>query len=110
MIDRQTRDSSPFKETSRETRFSQPLSELLDHHFESNRKVDFLSVDAEGMDLEVLSSNNWDKYRPFLIAVETHGIDLDRPNDNDIYIYLSGLGYKFVSQVFVTSIFIDMRL
>lgn len=109
MIDRQTRDSSPFKEISRETRFSQPLSELLDHHFESNRKVDFLSVDAEGMDLEVLNSNNWAKYRPFLIAVETHGMDLDRPDENDIYIYLSGLGYKMVSQVFVTSMFIDMR-
>jgi hypothetical protein len=61
------------------------------------------------MDLEVLNSNNWAKYRPFLIAVETHGMDLDRPDENDIYIYLSGLGYKMVSQVFVTSMFIDMR-
>lgn len=110
MIERQTRNSSPFQETFRETRFSQPLSELLDRHFESNRNVDFLSVDAEGMDLEVLKSNNWDKYRPFLIAVETHGMDLDIPKDNDIYIYLSELGYKLISHVFVTSLFIDVRL
>ena len=110
MIEMQTRDSSPFQETFRETRFSQPLSELLDRHFESKRNVDFLSVDAEGMDLEVLKSNNWDRYRPFLIAVETHGMDLDKQKDNDIYMYLSQLGYKFVSHVFVTSLFIDMRL
>ena len=69
-----------------------------------------MSVDAEGMDLEVLKSNNWDRYRPFLIAVETHGMDLDKQKDNDIYMYLSQLGYKFVSHVFVTSLFIDMRL
>ena len=110
MIERQTRDSSPFKETFRETRFSQRLSELLDRHFEPNRKVDFLSVDAEGMDLEVLNSNNWAKYRPFLIAVETHGMDLEKLKDNDIFTYLHELGYKLVSHVFVTSLFIDLRI
>lgn len=110
MIDLQTRDSSPFQESFRETRISKPLAELLDKHFGPNRTVDFLSIDAEGMDLEVLNSNNWDAYRPFLIAVETHGMDLDRPKDNEIYLFLSELGYKLVSHVFVTSMFIDMQI
>jgi hypothetical protein len=109
MIDIQTRDSSPFKETHRETRRAQPLSELLDIYLNAGRNIDFLSVDAEGMDLQVLISNSWEKYRPFLIAVETHGMDLTRPEDNDIYGYLNDLGYKMVSHVFVTSIFIDIR-
>jgi hypothetical protein len=69
-----------------------------------------LSVDAEGMDLEVLNSNNWAKYRPFLIAVETHGMDLEKLKDNDIFTYLHELGYKLVSHVFVTSLFIDLRI
>ena len=90
MIKMQTRNSSPFQETSRETRFSQSQSKLLDRHFESNRNIDFLSFDAEGMDLDLLKSNNWDKYQPFLFAVETHGMDLDIPKDN--YIYMSELG------------------
>lgn len=33
--------------------------------------IDFMTVDAEGMDLEVLKSNNWEKYRPKLLCVET---------------------------------------
>lgn len=61
------------------------------------------------MDLEVLISNNWDKYRPFLIAIETHGLELTIQLDSDIYCYLTGIGYKMVSTVFVTSIFIDIK-
>jgi len=33
-------------------------------------KIDFLSIDCEGVDMEVLSSNNWSKYRPSLICIE----------------------------------------
>ncbi len=33
-------------------------------------QVDFLSVDCEGVDMEVLKSNNWDEFRPTLVCVE----------------------------------------
>lgn len=33
-------------------------------------KVDFLSIDCEGVDMEVLESNDWTKYRPSLVCVE----------------------------------------
>ena len=32
--------------------------------------VDFLSIDVEGVDMEVLSSNDWNKNRPSLICIE----------------------------------------
>jgi len=34
------------------------------------RLVDFMSVDAEGYDFEVLSTNDWSKYRPTFLLVE----------------------------------------
>ena len=34
-------------------------------------KIDFISVDTEGLDLEVLESNNWRKFRPKAVCVET---------------------------------------
>jgi len=37
----------------------------------SNQKIDFISVDTEGLDLEVLKSNDWIRYRPTLVCVET---------------------------------------
>jgi len=38
--------------------------------FMKGKIVDFMSVDAEGFDLEILQSNNWNKYRPTQIIVE----------------------------------------
>lgn len=37
----------------------------------SRNKIDFISVDTEGLDYEVLESNDWVKYRPTLVCVET---------------------------------------
>jgi hypothetical protein len=109
MVERQTQASSPFSEISREMMESEPLANLLELHFGFDSRLDLLSVDAEGMDLEVLISNDWNKYRPFLIAVETHGLNLDKPRDNDVYNFLIDLGYKMVATVFVTSMFIDTK-
>ena len=43
----------------------------LENILSSLKEVDFLSVDCEGVDMEVLISNDWEKYRPQLLCVET---------------------------------------
>lgn len=45
------------------------LSHILDEHL-NGRQIDFLSVDVEGYELEVLQSNDWERYLPRLILVE----------------------------------------
>lgn len=45
------------------------LEDIMKKHVKSG--VDFMTVDAEGMDLEVLKSNNWEKYRPKFLCIET---------------------------------------
>jgi len=45
------------------------LASILEEHLQ-NRQIDFLNVDAEGWDDQVLQSNNWNKYRPEIVAVE----------------------------------------
>jgi FkbM family methyltransferase len=47
-----------------------PLSELLEKHMPAGQKIDFLSIDVEGLDLLVLKSNNWEKYSPDFVLVE----------------------------------------
>lgn len=49
---------------------SVPLAKLLDKHLPPNQLIDFMSVDVEGHDLEVLQSNNWERYRPEIVLVE----------------------------------------
>ena len=46
-----------------------PLRDIFAEHT-GGRQVDFLSVDAEGYDLEVLRSNDWERHRPTLLLVE----------------------------------------
>lgn len=47
-----------------------PLSEILEQHLPTGTKIDFLNVDVEGLDLEVLRSNDWNRYSPEFIFVE----------------------------------------
>jgi FkbM family methyltransferase len=47
-----------------------PLSEILERHVPTGTKIDFLNVDVEGLDLEVLRSNDWNRYSPEFIFVE----------------------------------------
>ncbi len=47
------------------------LTNLIDATLHKNRPIDFLSVDVEGHDLEVLQSLDFVRYRPKVICVET---------------------------------------
>lgn len=61
-----------------------------------NTIIDFLSVDVEGHDLEVLQSNNWDIVRPKVILVEIHS-NIEDIYNSEIYIFLKQKGYKLLS-------------
>ena len=73
------------------------------------RKIDFLNVDAEGLDLEVLKSNDWDMWRPKIIAVEIWGdaIDYEALNLNDTYKFLCEKNYVAFSNTIHTWFFRD---
>jgi len=45
------------------------LSEILKKY--CGKKIDFLSIDVEGYEFEVLKSNDWVKFRPEVICIET---------------------------------------
>lgn len=53
-------------------------------------KVDFLSVDCEGVDMDVIKSNDWDIYRPSLVCVE-HSMPKEKLHD-----YMNSVGYTFL--------------
>ena len=37
------------------------LENILDEYLPEGQLIDFLTIDVEGMDFEVLKSNNWEK-------------------------------------------------
>ena len=49
---------------------ARPLRDLLRQHVPAGKRIDLLTVDVEGLDLAVLRSNDWQAYRPAVVAVE----------------------------------------
>jgi hypothetical protein len=84
---------------------SVPLGAVLDAYVPDEREIDYVDVDVEGLDLEVLESNDWVRHRPFLLAVETHGMRLADPNAHEVVRFLRSKRYEHISQIFVTAIF-----
>lgn len=81
-----------------------PLSDILDKYVPAGQKIDFLTIDVEGLDLMVLKSNNWDKYKPSYILVEDK-IDFTNLSDSEVYRYLDEHGYKMVAKTLRTLFF-----
>lgn len=73
------------------------LDAILDEHLKENTKIDFFSIDAEGFDLAVLQSNNWDKYRPGYILVEDT-FEIGIVPTTPIIDFLSQKGYRMVAK------------
>ncbi len=78
----------------------EPLRQVLEKHL-GDRKIDFLSVDTEGLDLSVLRSNDWDAFRPRFVLVEIAWMG------KEIVDYLGTQGYTFVWSNGVNGIFSD---
>jgi len=67
--------------------------------------IDFLSVDVEGADLEALKSNDWKKYQPRIVVVESLDFIPDKAHSYPLYTYLTKKGYRLVANTKVNLIF-----
>jgi len=86
-----------------------PLSEVLNRYLPDNQKIDFMSVDVEGMDLKVLKSNDWSRFRPSLLLVEENICAKKDLNTSEIYQFMSAQSYELVSVCGITMLFKDQK-
>jgi FkbM family methyltransferase len=68
-----------------------------------DKQVDFMSVDAEGFEFDILSSNDWKLYRPTAIIVE-----LNQDTDCKVLNLMKDQGYVLISYNGTNGIFVDM--
>ena len=73
-----------------------PLGDLLREH-DCPSRIDLLSIDVEGADLEVLRSIDLLEYSPVLIVIEMHDLDLADLSNSVVYKELFEKGYELVS-------------
>ena len=83
---------------------SDTLTALLEKTLYKNRRIDFLNIDAEGADFEILESLNFDVYRPKLICVE---IDNKQIENSKIFNFLKKQKYTNQWSATFSHIFTD---
>jgi len=72
----------------------------------AGRRIDLLTIDAEGMDWNVLNSLDLDRYRPQIIVIEEHSKDIEAILQGRIYRTLKARGYRLHSWVHLSLIFV----
>lgn len=84
-----------FKDKLIETKelTTKKLSWVLDNFF-TNRVIDFMTIDVEGLDFQVLKSNNWIKYRPKVLVIELFSNEIESIKGNMISTFLEENGYS----------------
>ncbi|SHL87836.1 FkbM family methyltransferase [Chitinophaga sp. CF418] len=86
-----------------------PLADILDHYLPAGRSIDFLTIDAEGLDMDVLRSNNWEKYRPAYILVESDPFLLSDMQHCELGQFMQQTGYAIFAKTYYTYFFKNMH-
>ena len=82
------------------------LAEILHAHKPDHRPIQFLSVDVEGLDLEVLESNDWDRYIPNVILCEDLSLrNVECLSSSGVWAFLHARGYTLVGKCAHTLVF-----
>lgn len=81
------------------------INQLLEKHF--SKGLDLLSIDVEGLDLDILKSVDFSICTPKIICVETKVAS--NQNASDISNYLISVGYKLFSQTPINGIFVHQK-
>jgi len=85
---------------------TRPLREVLSEHLPSEETtIEFLSVDCEGHDLEVMRSNDWERFRPKAILIEEHH-EVAEPTRN----FLNSISYQFYCRAGLTSVYLEQEI
>lgn len=83
------------------------INEIIEKNFKTC--PDFISIDTEGLDFEILKSLNFDKYRPKVFCIETLSHN-SRFKNIVITDFLNNLSYILYGDTYLNSIYVDKNL
>ncbi len=82
------------------------VADLLNSNLAPDQLINFMSIDVEGHDLEVLQSNDWSVWRPQYVAVEQLGTDsLEEVLHDPTTVFMASVGYRPIAANGLTCIF-----
>jgi FkbM family methyltransferase len=81
------------------------LDDLLTEYLPRDQEIDFLSIDVEGMDLAVLRSSDWSRFRPRILLVEAHERTVSAIENDPINVFAVAAGYRLIAKTLNTLIY-----
>ena len=99
------KDVAPYRIVDRVEVGVRPLRDLLAEFLPAGQAIDFMSVDVEGLDAEVLGSNDWNRFRPRIVLAETLRTDILAIASCPTVRLLGEVGYKPVAKAYNTTFF-----
>jgi len=86
-----------------------PVVKIIEENFPAT--PNFISLDVEGLDLDILKSLDFERFRPEVMCVETltYTRDFSGVKLCDIVELMEGNGYFVYADTFINSIFVDRR-
>jgi FkbM family methyltransferase len=85
---------------------TRPLNDVLAAYVRPGERIGFLNIDCEGEDFRILRSLDWVRWRPYLVAVESHSPEMTE----EMCCLMDKLGYGIVGQFPFTLLFRNSNL
>ena len=84
-----------------------PVDVILRSHVRTGQVVDFVSLDIEGFELQVLARYPFETHAPAVFVVEDHGFDIADCTKSRVYRSLIERGYRLRCHMLFSSIYVD---
>ena len=97
--------STPYKVLETKEISVERLDAILEKHLPIDVKIDFLSIDVEGLDMAVLQSNNWHVFRPRYVLAESLDTSLENVMQGEVFAFMKSHGYELFAKTYNTLIF-----
>ena len=82
------------------------LKQILDENLPKGTQIDFMTIDAEGFDHEVISSNDWSRYRPRVILIELLNTGIKNLETHPTSQLLESHNYRVFAKTYNTFFFV----
>jgi FkbM family methyltransferase len=102
---RQRQDGTPFRLIGEMDIEVRRLDSVLEQSLPDGVSIDFLSIDVEGLDFQVLKSNDWSRFRPRCVLVELLNSTLEDMVGNETCQFMQAKGYSAFGKTYNTWIF-----
>lgn len=81
------------------------INDIMEKYFNSH--PNFISIDVEGLDLQILKTINFEKFRPEVFCIETisYAENNKEIKNNKIIEFLNSMGYFIYADTYINTIF-----